>query len=357
MTSAIAVPRFQELSEGALGVALLHIERGDLAAARRHLAQAVAGGVSTGGNASLFHGAPALEFVLGRAGAPTRQVREAADKVVSARLAAAALRRDGGALARPAEFDLIRGLAGLGALLLAREPAHPLLHQVLSYLVSLAQPVRSLGRELPGWWSEAGPADEEMPGGHGNLGVAHGVAGPLAVLALAARHGAEVAGQREAIEVFNGWLERHEHGYWITLDQLSARTPPGPVTARPSWCYGQLGIARTRQVAALALGDQARREAAEDAALRVLADPARLEHVTDASLCHGWAGLLAIVRAMATDSPAPGRFTLYITHLTTRLTATLGELPKPGFLEGRAGAQLALEGSDTTGWTRALLIA
>lgn len=57
------VPRTQDLSEGALGMALLDIERGDLSTARRHLTEATARGVSTGSNASLFHGAPALEFV------------------------------------------------------------------------------------------------------------------------------------------------------------------------------------------------------------------------------------------------------------------------------------------------------
>ncbi len=38
------------------------------------------------------------------------------------------------------------------------------------------------------------------------------------------------------------------------------------------------------------------------------------------------------------------------------LAAGTAALPKPGFLEGRAGAQLALDGTDSTGWTRALLI-
>lgn len=79
----------QALSEESLGAALLHIERGDLAAARPLLAGAVDGGVSAGANASLFHGAPALEFVLGRAGAASWRVRAATDRVVAARLAAA----------------------------------------------------------------------------------------------------------------------------------------------------------------------------------------------------------------------------------------------------------------------------
>ncbi|GLX05723.1 lanthionine synthetase C family protein [Microbispora sp. NBRC 16548] len=356
MTAMAALPRTQDLSEGALGVALLHIERGDLASARKSLAQAVAGGVSAGGNASLFHGAPALEFVLSRAGRADRHVRGVVDRVVAARLAAARRRQALGALPHLAEFDLIRGLTGLGALLLTRDSTSPLLEEVLDYLVSLCRPVRIQGRELPGWWSDVGPADEEMPGGHGNNGVAHGIAGPLAVLSLAARRGVQVPGQHDAIEVFARWLDRYGCCYWITRDQLSDSEWPKRQVARPSWCYGEIGIARTQQLAAIALNDPARRLAAEDTVASVLAGPACVSRITDASLCHGWAGLLTVVRAVADDSSAPSRYTPLIEDLTNCLAADLDRLSKPGFMEGRAGAQLALDGTNTTGWTSALLI-
>ncbi|MET8676128.1 lanthionine synthetase C family protein [Streptomyces sp. NPDC004647] len=356
MTATTTLPRTQDLSEGALGTALLHIERGDLPTARRHLAQAVAGGVSAGGNASLFHGAPALEFVLSRAGHAGRDVRETVDRVVDARLAAVRRRQASGELPHLAEFDLIRGLTGLGALLLTRGAASPRLEEVLTYLVSLSRPVRVEDRELPGWWSEVGPGGEEMDGGHGNNGVAHGIAGVLAVLSLAARYQVQVPGQHDAIEVFARWLDTYGGCYWTTHDQLSAPAPPEPEPARQSWCYGQPGIARAQQLAALVLGDPARRRTAEDTVLRVLTDPVHLGRITDASLCHGWAGLVTIARAVADDSPAADRFTLLIEDLNRRLAADLDRLPKPGFMEGRGGAQLALDGTNTTAWTSALLI-
>jgi hypothetical protein len=347
----------QRLAEGGLGVALLHIERGDLATAACLLGQTVQGGVSIGANASLFHGAPALEFVLGRAGQDTQPVRQATDRVVQARLDAAQEQVHGGALPTPAQFDLIRGLTGLGGLLLTREIVSPLLPQVLAHLVRMAWPVEALGRELPGWWSSTGPCDEEMHGGHGNLGVAHGIAGPLALLALATRQGHHVPGQLVAMEVMTGWLERYERGYWLTLDDLSTSPEEAePQVSRPSWCYGELGLLRSRQLAALALGDYIRAAEAAAAAADVLTDTRCLRLITDASLCHGWAGLLTVARAMAADSPAPDSFARPIDDLQTRLADNIGQLHKPGFLEGRAGAQLALDGHDATGWTRALLI-
>ncbi|MFD7958438.1 lanthionine synthetase LanC family protein [Streptomyces ardesiacus] len=355
MTTA-TVPRTQDLSEGALGMALLDMERRDLSTARRHLARATAQGVSTGSNASLFHGAPALEFVLARAHGAGDDVRKAVDRVVDARLAAAHGRQASGALPRLAEWDLIRGLTGLAALLLSRRPIAPRLPDVLACLVALADPVLGVGRRLPGWWSPVGPDGQAMAGGHGNNGMAHGIAGPLAVLSLALRAGIRVPGQEEAVGTFATWLDWHGAHYWSTAAHLDAEQPPTADPARPSWCYGRPGIARAQQLAALALGDTARRRAAEDTVAAVLTDPLHLARITDSTLCHGWAGLLTLTRAVAADSPAPARFAPIIQDLHRRLAAGWECLPKSGFMEGHAGAQLALNATDATSWSRALLL-
>ncbi|SDG41309.1 Lanthionine synthetase C-like protein [Sinosporangium album] len=348
----MSAPHMQALAEGTLGLALLHLERGDLASARPLLADAVADGVSVGANASLFHGAPALEFVLGCAGRRDPAVEDAVDRVVSARLSAADERR--GSERRPSlkEFDLISGLTGMAALLLSRPRPSSGLDDVLTYLIGLATPSEG----VPGWWSDDSPGHEETVGGHSNHGIAHGIAGPLAMLAIAARRGARIEGQVEAMEVFSRWLERFGAFYWVTRDQLAANDPPRTHPGRPSWCYGDLGIARALQLAAIATGDLTKQQAAEDRAYDALTDPVRLGLVIDASLCHGWAGLLAVTRAIAADSRSPQRFSALAEALSARLAETIAALPKTGFLEGRTGARLALEGSTTTGWTRALLI-
>lgn len=49
-----------------------------------------------------------------------------------------------------AEFDGIRGLAGIGAHLLRRAPHEDLLRSVLAYLVRLTDPVTDDGELLPG---------------------------------------------------------------------------------------------------------------------------------------------------------------------------------------------------------------
>lgn len=334
-------------------MALLYIQRGDRRRARACITSAIAGGVSTGANASLYHGAPAVEFVLRCAGRGNPAVAQQVDQIVVRRLAVARRRHRVGldAGAELADFDLIRGLTGLGALLLFRGSPSDLLVEILSYLVELAKP-RPDG--LPGWWCASGPDHDPADGGHSNNGMAHGITGPLALLALAARAGITVDGQLGAIQVCDSWLEEHGGFYWTTRGQLYDPSPPS--RARPSWCYGALGVARARQLAAIALGDEARRRAAETDALTALNDPQAIGRITDAGLCHGWAGLLTAAKALAADSAEPGRFDAACAELEQELVARLDGLDKPGFLEGRAGAELAMAGPDITGWTRALLI-
>jgi hypothetical protein len=113
---------------------------------------------------------------------------------------------------------------------------------------------------------------------------------------------------------------------------------------------------RALQLAGIAASEPARLQAAEDRALAAVTYTDRLRRITDASLCHGWAGLLTVTRTIAADSPATHRFTEPIEQLTRYLATDIAGLPKPGFMEGRAGSQLALEGTNNTGWTRALLI-
>lgn len=366
----------QSLAEGAAGIALLHIElavtgRSDWQRVRSWLRQATARDISVGGNAGLYFGAPAIELVL-RAAAPhlpeiaesaLPRLEAATDGIVRSRLRAVARRRASGAPPALAEFDLIRGLTGLAAVLLGRGAETPLLGDVLNYLVTLTLPVHTFEDLLPGWWTRAAPTDrrtEEFADGHSNNGMAHGIAGPLALLALAMRQGSTVEGHGDAIERITAWFEQWPAGrapYWSSAAELRAG-PLDHAAARPSWCYGALGVLRAQQLAALAVGDDVRRAAAEQGARSVLTDLAVRSLTRDATLCHGWAGLLATAAAIASDCPDPDALTAPVHALAADLVAA-PTLNKIGLLEGQAGTALALLASDsppTTGWARALLI-
>ncbi|MFJ6752232.1 lanthionine synthetase C family protein [Streptomyces sp. NPDC091266] len=385
----------QSLANGAIGVALLHIERARTGLAswqRAHnwLACAAAGGAVGGSGSHLFYGAPALAFALHAAAVdrPDRYARalHTLDQHVTAtirdRLENAHARIDRGELPALAEFDAIRGLSGMIALLMRREAHADLAREVVTYLVRLTEPIKDNGELLPGWWSDLSPSGSHSPdftGGHANSGMAHGIGGPLAALSLAMLHGLTVPGQDEAIERICSWLDRWQRQgpagawwpYWVSRDQLRTGDP-GSGPSRPSWCYGTAGLARAQQLAALALHNIERQHGAEEALLGAVTDPGQLDQITDASLCHGFAGLAHLTQLAAADAITPG-LPQSLPHLLQRLLPTgpqtltdslLAPLDGPadiGLLEGAAGVALALHSthagtSVATTWNACFLI-
>ncbi|MCP2243507.1 lanthionine synthetase C family protein [Lentzea aerocolonigenes] len=377
----------QSLAHGAPGIALLHIE---LAAAglrpfdRAHewltvaASKPVTAGASTGG----FYGAPAVARALAgattvRPGTYRSALAPLARQITAdahARVDTAHTRMDAGELPPMAEFDTIRGLAGLGAYLLHHDPGSTALRAALGALVRLTHPVTIADEAVPGWWTPTGPtgrAEDEFPGGHGNFGLAHGISGPLALLAQALRRGIAVEGQREAVETIRTWLDSwridtpggHRWPYMITWDE--ARTKPEQVlhsgaTRRPSWCYGTAGIARALHLAALALSDDAGRRNAEAALISAATDPEQDALVNDASLCHGYAGLARMTARAALDTT--GSSATHLNALSTELLQRARAQPVaygPGVLEGIGGvglAVLAAVAEPATGWDTCLLI-
>lgn len=371
----------QSLSRGTIGAALLDIERahngtGPWEAAHARLTAAAYGAVIASDDASLFIGAPAVAFALHTAAAGSDQYAGALgvlDTSITAltrrRLAAAHVRIDRRELPRLGEFDLLYGLTGLGAYLLSRNPRAGIVHEVLTYLVRLTEPLPTDGAAVPGWWTTLDPVGgTSFPGGHGNLGMAHGITGPLAMLSLAARHGTTVEGHTDAILRICAWLDAQRQASaggiwwprWITRPEHHSRSVRQSGPGRPSWCYGTPGIARAQQLAGLALNDPARQHMAEDALLRCVTDPAQLTQITDAGLCHGAAGLLHTVHRVAQDA----RRGLFTDRLPALHALLLAQPPAQGegLLEGTTGPALALQATTTNGipasqWDTCLLLA
>lgn len=277
------------------------------------------------------------------------------------------------AIAHTPELDLIGGIAGLGVYLVEREHAAGMQAIVEAYA---ARAVRRDGgvtwftpvELLPEWQREGAPA------GQYNLGLAHGVPGPVAVLgAIAKRTGSAAA--RELAEGGLAWLRAMRDD---TGDPRGAYIhcvlPDGDRTARrrTAWCYGDIGVAIACWRATHDLGGDVAewRAVARAAAER----PIELCGVLDPNLCHGAAGLAhlfnrcyqasrdpvfrdAAVRwieqALAMRRPGEGLagFTRHRPDLGTNETW-------PTFLDGTAGVVLALLaalGGEEPGWDRVLL--
>lgn len=361
----------QSLYTGAAGIALCHLQHARTGSetweTAHHWVRAMTRHPITAhpDTTGLHHGAPAVAFTLHAADQPAyadvlRRLDGHITTLTRHRLAQAQARIDAGQRPRVAEYDLVRGLTGIGVYLLHRHTDGEQLRDLLTYFVRLTHLITLDGMTLPGWWARHGPTDRpsgHWPGGHANLGMAHGIAGPLALLATALRHGITVPGHVEAIVRICAWLDRWQTGtgrsaWWpgllsIAEHRSGANRHPGP--QRPSWCYGTPGIARAQQLAALALGDQARQLAAEQALAGCLADPAQLAQLDGTGLCHGWAGLLQTTRRVAADATDPDLFDL--PGLAQRLQHHLdqhGPPQEPCLLNGWAGVRLVHHALDSS---------
>lgn len=332
--------------------------------------------------ASLYRGAPAVAYVLHTAGHPAYgsalgELDNVLASSVRTRLVNAHRRMEVGRPSRLREYDLISGLTGLGALLLYRGTQPELLHDVLRYLVRLLQqPVTVNGEEAPGWWTSDSPSgrlDPAWPTGHGNVGMAHGVAGPIALLALSTRAGHTVPGQRQALTQGCRLLEQRVQYLangaiaWpetITLEAWASGSPVPDRPGRPSWCYGTPGIARALQLAAIACSRPTAQCVAEDALTTCAADPGQLARVDNATVCHGWAGLCLALDRAATDTTRDSPLRRALPSLRSRFVAHVADHQIPettGLLTGTDGISLTLHTLNSprptaTGWEACLLL-
>ena len=207
------------------------------------------------------------------------------------------------------DIDVVSGLSGIGAYFLARGNVGSL-RPILERLVRL---VRADGA-VPAWHTPPELLrDEEtrrgFPAGQLNYGLAHGLPGPLALLALSSRAGIDVPGLADAIERASCWLVDHavedEWGLnWPGLVPVGADPTAQPPT-RAAWCYGAPGIARALWLAGVALEDPRLQAAAVDALETVHRRPPEARRLDEPTFCHGLAGLLQITLRLANDSGSP----------------------------------------------------
>ncbi|WP_395294530.1 lanthionine synthetase C family protein [Kitasatospora hibisci] len=384
------------LASGFPGVTLLPAELGHhdryfrrvaheyLAAAGKHASHALAGGLYNGLAAYSFaahaaaHGPEDYGLLRSRVDGRTAEFMAG---FAGARRTVLA---DGGHKRQFHDFDVISGVTGVGRHLLAAGEAAAA-QEVLSYVVELVLSQRDdLGEGVPGWWVDHGMTfEDDTPGGHGNFGLAHGISGPLALLAIAWGNGYRHERVESAVRKIVSWLQEWQQGdeagpFWPTgigLHELAVGRPHDGSATRPSWCYGTPGIANSLRLAGEALGEPDWVRTARSALAGALSRTTI--GLTGPSICHGHAGLLVVAEAFrhmqdsdalgqaadrlagslidSFDSEAPFGFTVI-------QEATGLRLNHPGFLDGAVGILLALWCYATgaparSGWDRALLLA
>jgi lantibiotic modifying enzyme len=217
-----------------------------------------------------------------------------------------------------ASYDLIVGLTGLGVYALQRYP-RPVATECLRQVVERLQECARRDEHGLYWWTPpAEILDEESrkqySSGRVDLGVAHGVAGAVALLGGICGAGVEQATVRPLLEGAVSWLLAH------SVPTAAGPTFPvwvapafQPSPARCAWCYGDPGIAAALMLAARGAGDAGWEQTAVALACRAAERPASETGVVNANFCHGAAGLAHVYNRMyqATGEPTLGRAALY----------------------------------------------
>jgi hypothetical protein len=197
------------------------------------------------------------------------------------------------------------------------------------------------------------------PEGVVNLGLAHGVPGPLALLSLARIQGIDVAGQAEAIrrtaDLLCSTQVADEWGPNFPAAVAAGGRGKAPAS-RAAWCYGTPGVARSLWLSADATGCERYREVAVEAMEAVFRRPVDVRRIDSPTLCHGVAGLLQVTLRLARASGLAVFHAAAATLLAQLLAefepASLVGFPnrepsgnrveQPGFLDGAAGVALVL---------------
>lgn len=293
-------------------------------------------------------------------------------------------------------FDVITGLAGAGRYLLGRAQSAPCRRALETLLCALVYLSEEGADAVPHWHTTFLHSTDNLrkfyPDGHVNLGLAHGIPGPLALLSLSASQGVEVAGQHDSIvriadrivkaQCSDEWgvgfpvaasiltvcKESSSADLQDTRANVNAAAP-----ARAAWCYGPPGVARALWLAGIASGRSEYRDLALAAMIAVFERPIPNRQIDAPTLCHGVAGLLQITLRFARDG-AGEIFSAAAKQLTAQLLdahepdsqfgyrdlkPSRQRTDNPGLLEGAAGVALVLLATATPAepsWDRILLL-
>lgn len=205
-------------------------------------------------------------------------------------------------------YDLIAGLTGYGVYALERLP-HPAARECAQAIIARLEEAATETEAGTTWITPIqwlfNDENNEYPPGSCNLGMAHGVPGPIGFLAAAIE--ARVADDRgrRLLDGAVRWVLAHA----VDIGRLSfpSWVRPGmqPKQTRAAWCYGDPGVVSALMRAAQATGNEAYVSAAVEIGTR--ASMVRFEDtgVKDAGLCHGAAGLAHIYQRLFSASGHP----------------------------------------------------
>jgi len=336
------------LSSGTAGWALFHAyravsmpDRGDDERAMQLISRALDAAASMPMDHSLYHGLAGLAWTVEHLGKHFYDLGDVDPLVqVDARILEQIDQ------VRVAEaIELMRGIIGHGVYALERAP-RPAAASILSAVVTaLEQTVTRTAQGLawPTPPERLGSDVSFAPAGYINVGLAHGMTGIASFLARCIAIDTEVERARPLLDGAIDWLlaQRTDGPALFPAFVLPDRAIPPP---HCGWCYGDLGIACTLELAGRVAERPAWIALAREIALAAAARPTALLGLDDAALCHGACGaghLFNRLYRFTRDPRLAAAARRCFEHGLAMCKPDLGIDP-PGLLDGGAGIGLAL---------------
>lgn len=292
------------------------------------------------------------------------------------------------------QYDTISGFTGVGriAMLFPNRPAMRMVWEKTMDLFHVMCGEKNInGHTVPSWHISSEYQFQEneklqYPQGNFNLGLSHGISGPLCFLSLSALHGVDspllINDIHRLAKFIHHWRVQDVEGMiWpgrVSFEEwLEDQPSPGSTqNHRDSWCYGVPGIARSIWLA----GQAARNEEWIETGLRAYLDIEKRLYrkggLSSSTLCHGIGGLLHLVQRMYSDTAHEqlgmmrdrlledvldmfDTNSLFGFYDHSLLDGKLAEVDEAGLLNGSAGVALALAsliGNKNPDWDAAFLI-
>jgi lantibiotic biosynthesis protein len=309
------------LAQGCAGLAMLYAycdacfpdEQWDLLARDYLKAAAEDAGRSRYLHLGIFSGLTGVAFAIwlcSRGGERYQRLHAALDGEIFSRVPLAAQQLRTRHEMYVSEFDLVSGLSGTGAYLLCRLEK-PEARAALEAIVDTFSELALDDCDPPRWYTPPHLLGDKKtiayyPHGNLNLGLAHGIPGPLAMLALAYKSEIQPQRAKEAIiRLANCIIDHKLEDEWgpswpIAVPFGPDADPAGP--GRCAWCYGPPGVARALWVAGEAVDRDDFKDLALESMRAVFRRPIPERRIDSPTFCHGVSGLLAITLRFAHDT-------------------------------------------------------
>lgn len=209
------------------------------------------------------------------------------------------------------DYDVIEGVSGIANYLLLFQEDKAmgdLLIDILKYLVRLTEDIIVDGEKFLDGIFHLNISllilKKAYPYGNFNMGLAHGIPGPICVLSSALIQGIKVKGQERAIEKMANFLlefseKEQDSLFWkgiISFEEYQYGSPPNAVNfSRDAWCYGRPGVCLALVKAGKALQNTELINIGVQNLRYTISD---IRGIFSPTICHGYSGIGQILLAV-----------------------------------------------------------